>query len=97
MYHYCHYAACMFFNYPCLYMARKVADKTRGTPVNAELKVKVIYTTAADSAARMSRAIDLLLAAAQPDEDSDNNIELKNLGKDPARSEYKRDSTDTGR
>ena len=77
-------------------MARRVAGRARAAPGNVGLTVKVVYISASDSAARMSRAINLLLAAAQPDEDSDNNNEIKNQGKDPAGNEYQGDSTDTG-
>ena len=77
-------------------MARRVTGRARVAPGNVGLTVKVVYISASDSAARMSRAVDLLLAAAQPDEDSDNNNEIKNQGKAPAGNEYKGDSTDTG-
>jgi hypothetical protein len=77
-------------------MARRVAGRARAAPGNVGLTVKVVYISASDSAARMSRAINLLLAAAQPDEDSDNNNGSKNQGKAPAGNEYQGDSTDTG-
>lgn len=77
-------------------MARRVAGRARAAPGNVGLTVKVVYISASDSAARMSRAINLLLAAAQPDEDSDNNNGSKNQGKAPAGNEYPGDSTDTG-
>jgi hypothetical protein len=77
-------------------MARRVAGRARAAPGNVGLTVKVVYISASDSAARMSRAINLLLAAAQPDEDSDNNNGSKNQGKATAGNEYQGDSTDTG-
>lgn len=77
-------------------MARRVTGRARVAPGNVGLTVKVVYISASDSAARMSRAVDLLLAAAQPDEDSDNNNGSKNQGKAPAGNEYQGDSTDTG-
>ena len=77
-------------------MARRVAGRDRAAPGNVGLTVKVAYISASDSAARMSRAINLLLAAAQPDEDSDNNNGSKNQGKDPAGSEYQGDFNDAG-
>jgi hypothetical protein len=77
-------------------MARRVAGRARAAPGNVGLTVKVVYISASDNAARMSRAISLLLAAAQPDEDSGNNNGSKNQGKAPAGNEYQGDSTDTG-
>lgn len=50
------------------------------------------------SEGRISRAINLLLATAQPNEDSvDNTDENKDQGKASAVSEHKGDSTDAGR
>jgi len=63
---------------------------------NFKLAVRVTHIFALDSERRLSRAISLLLAAAQPDEDSDSNNEIKNQGKAPAGNECKGDSTDTG-
>ena len=77
-------------------MVRRVAGRARAAPGNVGLTVKVVYISASDSAARMSRAINLLLAAAQPDENSDNSNGSKNQGKAPAGNEYQGDSTDTG-
>jgi len=77
-------------------MARRVAGRARASPGNVGLTVKVVYISTSDSAARMSRAINLLLAAGRPDEDSDKNNGSKNQGKAPAGNEYQGDSTDTG-
>ena len=63
---------------------------------NVELTVRVTYIRTPDSEMRIARAINLLRATAQPDEDSDNNSEIKNQGKTPAGNEYQGDSTDTG-
>ena len=64
---------------------------------NFKLAVRVTHICALDSERRLSRAVSLLLAAAQPDEDSDNNKEIKNQGKASSGSEHKGDSTDAGR
>ena len=77
-------------------MARRVTGRARAATGNVGLTVKVVYISASDSAARMSRAINLLLAAAQPDEDSDNNNGSKNQTKATAGNKYQGDSTDTG-
>jgi len=63
---------------------------------STELTVRVVCIRLPDSERRVCRAINLLLAAAQPDEDSDNNNGSKNQGKAPAGNEYQGDSTDTG-
>ena len=78
-------------------MARRVTGRARAAPGNVGLTVKVVYISASDSAARMSRAINLLLAAAQSKEDSANsNDENKNQGKASTGSEHKGDSNDAG-
>lgn len=64
---------------------------------NVKLTVQVTCICAPDSERRISRAINLLLATAQPNEDSAGNTdENKDQGKASAGSEHKGDSTDAG-
>ena len=65
---------------------------------NGELTVRVTCIRTPDSDIRIARAVSLILATAQSDEDSDNKHEIKKQGKGPSRSgnEYQGDSPDTG-
>ena len=64
---------------------------------NVELTVQVTCIRTPDSEIRIARAINLLLATAQPNEDSTGSTDKnKDQGKTSSGSEHKGDSTDAG-